>query len=260
MAPYTGVGDAPRFEFDTDTIISLSIAFCVMPAAQTLAKLSLPKSTPSKYTYLFIWHAYDCLTHFILEASWLYHSFFSYIQLPVPTSDYPHPASRSLDHLAVLYNRTDRRYGAFYGTGPMARLWQEYAKADKRWGYADLNVISLELLTCGVMAPLAVYVCYQISKAMNANNRVERRTAECRAWFTAIFIATGELYGGFMTFSPEWLSGNTSLTTSDPIFLWLHLVFFNTLWVFIPFWVLYAGYNEMSAAFAATVDDKKKMR
>ena len=259
MAPFTGAGDAPRFELDKDTIISLSIAFCLMPAAQTLAKLSLPKSTPTKYTALFIWHAYDCLTHFILEASYLYHCFFSYIELPVPTSDYPHPASRGFDPLPLLFNRSDRRYGPFYGEGPMARLWQEYAKADKRWGGADLTVISLEILTCFIMAPAAVYVCYQISTAMNATDELERSTAKARLWFTAIFIATGELYGGFMTFAPEWLSGNTLLTTEDPIFLWLHLVFFNTLWVFIPLWVLYAGYKEVSAAFTPTIEVGKKI-
>lgn len=28
----------------------------------------------------------------------------------------------------------DRLYGSAYGTGPTSLLWQEYAKADKRWG------------------------------------------------------------------------------------------------------------------------------
>ena len=258
MAPFTGTGDVPRFELDKDTLVSLSIAFCLMPAAQTLAKLSLPKSTPTKYTVLFIWHAYDCLTHFTLEASFLYHCFFSYTELPASTADFPHPASAGVHQVPVLYNRSDRRYGPFYGEGPMARLWQEYAKADKRWGGAELNVISLELLTCFIMAPAAVYVCYQISKAMNATDELARSTAKARLWFAAIFIATGELYGGFMTFAPEWLSGNTMLTTEDPIFLWLHLVFFNTLWVFVPFWILYAGYKEVAAAFTPTIQADKK--
>lgn len=258
MAPYTGGTDVPRFELDRDTLISLAIGFCLMPAAQSLAKLSLPDTTAGKYKALFIWHAYDFLTHFCLEAGFLYHCFFSYIELPASSSDFPHPASRTSDRTPLLYNRSDRRYGPFYGNGPIARLWQEYAKADKRWGTADLTVISIEILTCGVMAPLAVYVCYQISKAMNASNEAEKGSAKARAWFVAIFIATGELYGGFMTFAPEWLSGNSNLTTDDPVFLWLHLTFFNTLWVFIPLWVLYAGYKEISAAFTPTTTAAKK--
>ncbi|RMZ82085.1 hypothetical protein DV737_g2196, partial [Chaetothyriales sp. CBS 132003] len=258
MAPFTGAGDAPRFELDLDTLISLAIAFCLMPAAQTLAKLSLPEGTPTKYTVLFIWHAYDCLTHFILEASYLYHCFFSYTQLPAPTEDFPHPASRSGPSPPVLYNRADRQYGPFYGHGPMARLWQEYAKADKRWGGADLNVISLEILTCFLMAPLAVLVCYDISRAMNAADEQSKNAAKARIWLTAIFIATSELYGGFMTFAPEWLSGNTMLTTDDPVFFWLHLVFFNTIWVYVPLWVLFEGYKEIYAAFTSSATVAKK--
>ena len=53
-----------------------------------------------------------------------------------------------------------------------------------------------------------------------------------------------------MTFAPEWLSGNTALATEDPVYLWLYLVFFNMLWVFIPFWVLFVAYTEVSKAFA----------
>ncbi|RMZ83104.1 hypothetical protein DV738_g1226, partial [Chaetothyriales sp. CBS 135597] len=249
---------APRFELDLDTIISLAIAFCLMPAAQTLATFSLPKSTPIKYKALFIWHAYDFLTHFILEASYLYHCFFSYTQLPVPTEDFPHPASSREHSSPVLYNHVDRQYGPSYGHGPMARLWQEYAKADKRWGGADLNVISLEILTCFLMAPLAVFVCYQISRAMNASDEHSKSVAKARLWFTAIFIATSELYGGFMTFAPEWLSGNTMLTTDDPVFFWLHLVFFNTIWVYIPFWVLFEAYREISTAMTSSVSPTKK--
>lgn len=52
-----------------------------------------------------------------------------------------------------------------------------------------------------------------------------------------------------MTFAPEWLSANSSLATNDPVFLWLYLFFFNTIWVWIPLWILYEGYRELSSAF-----------
>ena len=40
---------------------------------------------------------------------------------------------------------------------------------------------------------------------------------------------------------------------------WLYLVFFNMLWVFIPFWVLYEAYGNIKKAFvtAAAVREKK---
>jgi len=63
-----------------------------------------------------------------------------------------------------------------------------------------------------------------------------------------------------MTFAPEWLSGSTQLAVEDPVYLWLYLVFFNVLWVFIPLWVLYVAYQEISTTFtrvAATNSAKK---
>ena len=81
-------------------------------------------------------------------------------------------------------------YGSAYGSSPTAKLWQEYAKADRRWGGSDLGVISLELLTVFGAGPLAAVVC----------ESVRRGTLEKRGWFWAIVLATGELYGG--EFSP----------------------------------------------------------
>ena len=80
--------------------------------------------------------------------------------------------------------------------------------------------------------------------------------------FIMAMLATAELYGGFMTFAPEWLSGSTALETSNPIYLWLYLVFFNILWVFIPAWILYAVYGEIVDAYrkAAIVGDAEKKK
>lgn len=248
---------SPPFTLDAGTAICLAVAFSLMPSAQALAAVSLPKAIKRTYYYLFLWHAYDFLTHFIIEGSYLYHCFFSYMDLPFPTSDYPHPASRGGPAVAYLYGDANRRYGAIYSQAPMARLWQEYAKADRRWGGADLTVISLELLTVGLAGPAAVYVCYLISKVAKSQGTVKAKF-QTRMWFVAVMIATGELYGGFMTFAPEWLSGNPALAGDDPVYLWLYLVFFNMLWVFIPLWVLYAAYQEISAAFTSQLVVAKK--
>ena len=252
---------APQpFVLDAGTAVSIGIAFSCMPIAQLLSSTALPNSTSSKYRALFIWHAYDFLTHFMVEAFYLYHCFFSYIELPIPTSDFPHPASLGLEHVPHLYGRSDRRYGPFYSKSWSGRMWQEYAKADRRWGSADLTVISIEILTCGVCAPLEIFVCWQIAQYVKSKTNSAGAQYQSRIWFVAISVAVAELYGGFMTFSPEWLSGNTNLDVSSPIYLWLYLVFFNVLWVFIPLWVLYAGYGEFSNAFAASSNLSKKTK
>jgi hypothetical protein len=49
-----------------------------------------------------------------------------------------------------------------------------------------------------------------------------------------------------MTFAPEWLTGNTNLNGSNWMYLWLYLVFFNMLWVFIPFWILWEAYQRIT--------------
>ncbi|KAG9788038.1 hypothetical protein ABEF93_004841 [Exophiala dermatitidis] len=246
MASSVVMATSPPFTLDRGTATSLAIAFALMPTAQLLAAKVLRPSTPRKYYFLFFWHAYDFLTHFIIEGSYLYHCFFSYIEVPVPKSQSHFPRA---EPQAYLFNRPDRRYGALYSQAPMARLWQEYAKADRRWGGADLTVISLEILTVGLAGPAAVYICYLIAKWANSNDQAVRARCQTKLWFAAIMVATGELYGGFMTFAPEWLSGNTALAGEDPVYLWLYLVFFNMLWVFIPLWVLYVAYGEISKTF-----------
>jgi hypothetical protein len=253
MGKVTFPPEPQGFAFDIETILSLAWAFSCMPLAQLATKWALPKSTSTKYKVLFWWTTYDFLTHFMIEAFYLYHSLFSYIQLPAPIS-----SAIPGDHIPYLYGRADRRYGAFYADTPTGRLWQEYAKADKRWGGADLCVICLEILTCCVAAPIEVYTAYQIYKYANANRSAVKAAAYTMLWFTAMTTATMELYGGFMTFGPEWLSGNTQLDTTNPIYVYLYLTFFNILWVFFPFWILYVGYLEMSKAFTMVVDSAKK--
>ena len=67
---------------------------------------------------------------------------------------------------------------------------------------------------------------------------------------------------GFMTFAPEWLSGNTNLDGSNFMYMWVYLVFFNMLWVFIPFWVLFEAYGNISQALSNADEsgEEKKCR
>ncbi|KAF3388353.1 Emopamil-binding protein-like [Penicillium rolfsii] len=227
------------FTLDLPTVLCIAFALSFMPIAFLFSKALIP-STHTRNRILFFWHAYDALTHLFIEGSFLYQCFFSYASLP----------TGSLNAGPYFLARSDRVYGAAYGSGPSARLWQEYSKADRRWAGADSNVISLELLTVVLGGPAAVYVCYLLCRASNEKISAKARgSAKATLWFVATALATAELYGGFMTFAPEWLTGSTQLTTEDPVYLWLYLFFFNTLWVFIPLWVLWEAGKELRAAF-----------
>lgn len=46
----------------------------------------------------------------------------------------------------------------------------------------------------------------------------------------------------------EWLSGSPNLDTSNWMFTWLYLFFFNTLWVWIPLWIIWDAYQTIVGA------------
>ncbi|KAJ3477378.1 hypothetical protein NLI96_g10499 [Meripilus lineatus] len=121
-------------------------------------------------------------------------------------------------------------------SGPFAELWKEYARADARWGVSDPTIVSLEILTVFGAGLICCYVLRQL-----ANDDPARH-------YWLIVLSTGELYGGFMTFSPEWLTGSAALNTSNALYLWVYLVFMNVIWVFIPIWLMYDSYNHIASS------------
>ena len=53
---------------------------------------------------------------------------------------------------------------------------------------------------------------------------------------------------GFMTFCPEWLTGNPNLDASNFMFKWVYLVFFNMLWVVLPLFAMYVAFVDIDNA------------
>lgn len=168
---------------DTITVLSLFSTLAILGAAYVSSLYALPTTANGKVRFLFIWHAFDALIHFILEGSYLWNCFYSFASLPV-SSSFPSVPALLPDGVHFL-SRADRLYGSSYGSNPFSALWREYAKADARWGGTDLTVISLELLTVFVGGPLAVWICICLA-----------RSDWGRAWFWMCVVATGELYGG----------------------------------------------------------------
>lgn len=113
--------------------------------------------------------------------------------------------------------------GAKNSESVFAFVWKEYGKADKRWASYDSTVLSLELLTVFIMGPLALLAAYGVWKS-----KPWRHVAQ-------IVLCACELYGGAMTFFPEWLSrpANPNLSSSL-LHTTVYLGFMNLVWVFIP--------------------------
>ena len=209
--------DAEPSLLNASTIAALSALLAIISAAYFASLRLLPARTGGKLRFFFVWHVADALVHLILEASFLYNCFFTYTTLPAVTPDYPHPAALS-GTTSHFLGHADRLYGSFYGGNVFARLWQEYAKADRRWGAADPTVISIELLTVLGDGPLALYVSDLIRRGAGS---ARGGALSGRLWLWGSVLAVAELYGGFMTFCPEWLTGSPNLDTSSPIKLYV---------------------------------------
>ncbi|PWN54360.1 EBP-domain-containing protein [Violaceomyces palustris] len=197
------------------SLSSLGFVASLVGGASVLANLYLPSNASAKTKTIFVWLAFDALTHLSLEASFLY--------------------------LSVLGRSVNTSTGFF------AETWKEYAKADARWGFSDPNVVSIEYLTVLGAGPMAAYICYQMI------------TNDPSYHYWIIVLSTAELYGGFMTFSPEWLTGSQYLDTSNWLFTWVYLAFMNLLWVFIPLWLMLDSYQVIARTLRAT-GDKPKMK
>jgi len=131
-------------------------------------------------------------------------------------------------------------------SGVFAQMWLEYAAADARWGTADPTVVSLELLTVFGAGPLAALIVYQIVKRDPARH------------YWIVVLSTAELYGGWMTFCPEWLTGSPSLDTSNVLFFWVYLVFMNIIWVFVPIWLMYDSYTHIAGSLRSAQAGKTR--
>lgn len=135
--------------------------------------------------------------------------------------------SIELGYLVLALTSTPAKSDSFMGW-----LWREYARADARWAVRDSTVISIEILTVGLG-----FLC--LLQVFGAFFKMPWRHP------LQIVICVSELYGGWMTFCPEWIDGSPNLDSSDPILLWVYLVFMNGLWVVVPALLLWDSFARL---------------
>ncbi|KAL1923990.1 uncharacterized protein VTP21DRAFT_7025 [Calcarisporiella thermophila] len=119
-------------------------------------------------------------------------------------------------------------------TGFMADLWKEYSKADSRWAIADPTIVAIEAITAVFCGPLCLVVALCIHKKHPWRH----------VWQVVLVVC--ELYGGYMTFFPEVLSGSSALNTTNPVYKYVYLIFFNGLWVVIPLLLLWQSAQRIA--------------
>ncbi|XP_058542071.1 emopamil-binding protein-like [Neofelis nebulosa] len=132
--------------------------------------------------------------------------------------------------------------------GLIASLWKEYGKADARWLYFDPTIVSLEILTVVLDGSLALVLIYAIVKEKYYRH------------FLQITLCVCELYGGWMTFFPDWLMGSPNLNTDSWLYFGVYLVFFNSVWVLIPGLLLCQSWVELKKMYYKGTSSGKKFQ
>ncbi|KAF3688244.1 Emopamil-binding protein-like Emopamil-binding-related protein [Channa argus] len=130
--------------------------------------------------------------------------------------------------------------------GPLAELWKEYGKADSRWLISDPTIISIEILTVIVDSLLAVLLIHAVLK-----DKFYRH-------FIQIALSVCELYGSWMTFCPDWLIGSPHLNTSNWLYLWVYLVFFNGVWILVPVLLLVQSWLCLKILHALRIENERR--
>jgi len=166
------------------------------------------------YKLLMFWYVYDFFVHVVLEGSFVYFSLALKTTIEDSTSE-----------------------------NIFVSIWKEYGLADIRWARADPTVVSLELLTVSICS----FLCILIISALHGETNPNKKELKAFRCAMEIILATMELYGGWMTFCPEWLIGSPSLSTKNPIHLWFYLVFQNMTWVVIPLLIVFRAIGDLKA-------------
>lgn len=131
----------------------------------------------------------------------------------------------------------------------MAFIWREYARADSRWAGRDPTILSIEILTAFLLGPLCLLAAWAIYTRRPYRHLVQ------------LSISLFELYGGWMTFMPDIISGAHSLALHDPLLLWVHLVFMNGLWILLPILLAWeSGVYLIHACTIAKTEESGKRR
>ncbi|KAG9973176.1 hypothetical protein KCU78_g23198, partial [Aureobasidium melanogenum] len=137
---------------DQTTILSLLSTLAILAAAYLTSLYTLPITASTITRFLFIWHAFDALIHFILEGTFLYNCFFSFG--PTLLTEPLLPAN------VYFLGRAGRNYGAAYGEHWHSALWREALDGVCGWATGLLDLFAVGQREMGKCVVLDVCACY----------------------------------------------------------------------------------------------------
>jgi hypothetical protein len=187
---YTAKTWAPNF----DNMQCAIVEFFSVALLATILTLLFARKLRFLERLIFWWFAFDAGIHTFFEGPFVIASLRGRFTGGVATSDLPRA---------------------------MTCVWTEYGKSDFRWLYSDPGIVSMEVATVGMEAPLCWFILYLILKKSSWRHPIQ------------FLICVGELYGLYMTFAPEWIYGSPNLDGSTFLYYWIYLGS-NWPWLFIP--------------------------
>ena len=134
-----------------------------------------------------------------------------------------------LGYVCLALSKTAEKTDNFLG-----HIWREYGRADLRWVIRDPTIISVEIATVFV-GILCLFQIYAVATRASWRHVLQ------------VIISAAELYGGWITFAPEWIENNPNLNGSSFTLFWIYLVFMNGLWVVIPSLLLWDSISKINA-------------
>jgi hypothetical protein len=225
---YTAKTWAPNF----DNMQCAIVEFFSVALLATILTLLFARKLRFLERLIFWWFAFDAGIHTFFEGPFVIASLRGRFTGGVATSDLPRAMTDRViadpETVTDLHCRARLRARSFVIINSSCGcnlsficVGTEYGKSDFRWLYSDPGIVSMEVATVGMEAPLCWFILYLILKKSSWRHPIQ------------FLICVGELYGLYMTFAPEWIYGSPNLDGSTFLYYWIYLGS-NWPWLFIP--------------------------
>lgn len=126
-------------------------------------------------------------------------------------------------------------------THVFGQLWREYSLSDSRYLTQDAFVTCMETVTAAFWGPLSFICTYFIAADHPFRHPLQ------------IIISLGQLYGDILylgTCTFDSLVKATSYCRPEIIYFYAYYLFFNAIWIVIPFYLIWQSVEEIGKAFS----------
>ncbi|KAJ9246441.1 hypothetical protein DTO207G8_8941 [Paecilomyces variotii] len=115
------------------------------------------------------------------------------------------------------------------------QLWKEYSLSDSRYLTSDAFVVCMEAITAFCWGPLSFIIAYCIATQHPARHPLQ------------LIVSLGQIYGDILYYGTSLF--DISYCRPEKYYFWFYYVFFNFIWVVVPFYYMRQSFVEIVRAF-----------